>query len=127
MRAAPRGSATRIGRRLDGELGAVTAEVAVAVPTVVVMLVACLGGVGAATTLGRAHDAAADAARLVARGDAAAAARAHVELAVPGARLQVERPGDLVCAVVEVGPRVLGVPVPLAARSCALAPAVVEG
>lgn len=91
-------------------------------PTVVLVLVACLGGIGAAVALGRAHDAAADAARLVARGDPVASARGHVASAAPGASLAISRSGDLVCAVVEVAPRVLGIAVPLSARSCALAP-----
>lgn len=101
--------------------GAITAEIAVALPTIVVVLAACIGGVGATTTLLAASDAAADAARFIARGEAPSTASAHVRAVLPGASLRAERRGDLVCGVVEVAPRVLGVAVPLSARSCALA------
>ncbi|WP_169077225.1 TadE family type IV pilus minor pilin [Microcella alkalica] len=121
---APRGGDRR--RRSARDRGAVSAEVAVALPTVVVVLVACLGGIGAAVALGRAHDAAADAARLVARGDPVERARGHVASAAPGASLTISRSGDLVCAVVNVTPTVLGMPIPLSARSCALAPSATE-
>mgnify|MGYP006891164735 CR=1 FL=1 len=109
-----RGSAPR------GDLGSVTAEVAVAVPTVVVVLAACLGGIAASAVQLRAQDAAADAARVLARGDSAAMAQQHVSGAVGGAGLRVDRTGDLVCATVTAHPRLLGVPIALAARSCAL-------
>jgi len=60
---------TRLTAR--GDRGAVTAETAIAIPAVVLVLVASLQGVGAATVLLRAQDAAADAARSLARGDPA--------------------------------------------------------
>lgn len=107
-------------RATVGDRGAVTAEIAVALPTIVVMLAACIGGVGATTSLLAASDAAADAARLLARGDAPATASAHVRAVLPGASLGVDRRDTIVCATVATAPRVLGVPLPVSARSCAL-------
>ncbi|KQV26209.1 MULTISPECIES: TadE family type IV pilus minor pilin [unclassified Microcella] len=107
--------------RTRRDRGAVTAEVAIALPAVVLVLVASIHGLTAATTLMRAQDAAADAARSVARGESAAAAAGQVVGALPGGRLRTELSGDLVCATVVVRPRILGVPIALDARSCALA------
>ena len=100
--------------------GAVTAEVAVALPVVVLVLAACLGGLGAAAAHLRAHDAAADAARLLGRGESTAAAQQHVARTAPGARLAVSRPSGLVCATVQLEQRVMLVPIMLTASSCAL-------
>lgn len=110
----------RLGVRA-AECGSVTAELAVAVPTIVLVLAASLGGIGAAATQLRAQDAAAVAARIIARGDSAVLAREHVDRAVDGASLVVDQPGDLVCATVAARPRVLGAPIAVRARSCALA------
>jgi len=96
----------------------VTAEVAVALPVVVLVLVGCLGGLLAATELARLQDAAADAARLLGRGESSVAQ--HVERALPGASVTVERPAGLVCAHVQGERRILGIPLPLRASSCAL-------
>lgn len=95
-----------------------TAEVAVALPVLVLTLVACLGGVMAAADLARLQDAAADAARLLGRGEVSAGQ--HVERVLPGAALAVQRPSGLVCAEVSRERRVLGVPLDLRASSCAL-------
>ena len=53
----------------SSDRGAVTAEVAVTLPVVVLVLAACLGSLGLATAQLRAQDAAADAARLLGRGE----------------------------------------------------------
>ncbi|MEN2740370.1 TadE family type IV pilus minor pilin [Microbacterium sp. X-17] len=110
--------------RLRGDdRGSVTAEFAVVLPAVLVVL---LIGVGALSAAGRAvqlQDAAADAARLAGRGEADAAA-ATVARAVPGARAAVEMRGDLVCVTATVAAPVLpllSVLPPLAASACALA------
>lgn len=97
-----------------------TAEVAVALPAVVLVLAACLGALGLAATHLRAHDAAADAARLLGRGETVGVAQQHVSRTAPGSRLAVSRPADLVCATVRVEQRVLLIPVELTASSCAL-------
>jgi hypothetical protein len=100
--------------------GAVTAEVAVTLPVVVVVLAACLGGLAIAGAQVRAHDTAADAARLLGRGESSAIAQQHVSRAIAGATLSISRPTELVCATVRVEQRLLLVPITLAASSCAL-------
>lgn len=103
-----------------GERGAVTAEVAIALPVIVLVLAACLGGLGLATALMRAQDAAADAARLLGRGESMSSAQQHVARTAPSARLTVSRPSGLVCANVQVEQRVMLMPIVLTASSCAL-------
>ncbi|QOD93966.1 TadE family type IV pilus minor pilin [Chryseoglobus sp. 28M-23] len=98
--------------------GAATAEVAVALPAVALVLVACLGGLLAATELVRLQLAAADAARLLGRGESSALE--HVQRAVPGATVAASRSDGLVCVDARSAPRVLGVPIAVSASSCAL-------
>jgi Flp pilus assembly protein TadG len=100
--------------------GTVTAEVAVALPVIVLVLAACLGGLGLAAAQLRAQDAAADAARLLGRGESIAAAQQHVIRVAPSSRLTVSRPSGLVCANVHVEQRVMLMPIVLSASSCAL-------
>lgn len=100
--------------------GTVTAEVAVTLPVVVIVLAACLGGLAIAGAQVRAHDAAADAARLLGRGESSANAQQHVSRTLAGATLSVSRPTQLVCATVHVEQRLLLVPMTLTATSCAL-------
>ena len=100
--------------------GAVTAEVAVALPVVVLMLAACLGALGFAAAHLRAQDAAADAARLLGRGESLNTAQQHVARTAPNALLSVSRPNGLVCASVQLEQRVMLVPIVLTASSCAL-------
>lgn len=97
-----------------------TAELAVTLPVVVLVLAACLGGLGLASAHLRAQDAAADAARLLARGESAVTASEHVARIVPGAYLAVSRPSDLVCATVSISQKILLIPMELSASSCAL-------
>lgn len=100
--------------------GSVTAELAVGLPVLVLVLAACLGGLGLATAQLRATDAAADAARVLSRGDPVAVAHGLIERVVPGSALTVSRPDGLVCARVVVERRLLGVPMRVAGSSCAL-------
>jgi len=100
--------------------GTVTAEVAVTLPVVVLVLAACLGGLAAATTQLRVQDAAADAARLLGRGESSDVALQHVTRTVAGATLSISRPTQLVCATVRADQRLLLVPLALTASSCAL-------
>jgi Flp pilus assembly protein TadG len=119
-----RGARTRGVRCAGGDRapdrGAVTAELAVGLPVVVLVLAVCLGGLGIATAQLRAHDAAADAARLLGRGEPLARAEALVARTAPGGRLAVASPDDLVCATVTVEQRLLLVPIAVAGSSCAL-------
>lgn len=106
-------------RRADR--GSVTAEIAVGLPAVIVVLAACLGGLGLATDQLRAQDTAADAARVLGRGESVAAAERLVARSVGTAELAVTRPSELVCAQVTVERRVLLVPLRVTGESCALA------
>lgn len=119
-RGAPDRGAGGAGGHGTPDRGAVTAELAVGLPVVVLVLGACLGGLGVATTQLRAHDAAADAARLLGRGEPLASAERVIERTVPGGRLAVSRPDELVCASVAVEQRLLLVPLTVTGRSCAL-------
>lgn len=100
--------------------GSATVEVAIALPVVVLVLAASLGGVSAALVMAQAQDAAAVAARMIARGDGEQAAHAHVAAIVGGAVLTVESSSDLRCASVTARPRILGIPVAVTGRACAL-------
>lgn len=101
--------------------GSVTAEIAVGLPAVVMVLAACLGALTLGTSQVRLTDAAADAARLLGRGESLAAAQRHVDLVTHGAQLVVQHPDDLVCATVSVERPILLVPVRVQGHSCALA------
>lgn len=106
---------------IRADRGAVTAEFAVALPAVVLVLAACLGGLGLALAQVRAQDTAADAARVLGRGESVASARTIVASSVPNATLTTSNEGELVCARVEIEHRLVGIPLRVAARSCALA------
>ncbi|PZE85036.1 pilus assembly protein [Curtobacterium sp. MCBD17_032] len=78
-----------------GERGAVTAEFAVALPVVAVVLAVGVGGVAVVDAQGRLQAAAVTAARAIGRGDDAAGRRA---LRTAGAAsVRVVRPSGLVC------------------------------
>jgi hypothetical protein len=100
--------------------GAVTAEVAVTLPAVVIVLAACLNGLGLAALHVKTHVAAADTARLLGRGESSGVAQQHVNRTVAGAALSVSHPTDLVCAHLRVEQRLLLIPIVLTASSCAL-------
>lgn len=114
----------RAGRmRLGGDVGGASAEFAVALPAVVLVLALALGGVQVAALQVRAHDAAADAARSLARGESSATISARLARQLPGASFVRSTSGDLVCVRVTARARgplaTLGVSA--SARSCALA------
>jgi len=119
-----RGARARGVGRAEGDCapdrGAVTAELAVGLPVVVLVLGICLGGLGIATAQLRAHDAAADAARLLGRGEPVARAEALVARTAPGGRLSVAREEQLVCTTVRVEQRLLLIPIAVVGSSCAL-------
>ncbi|WP_345752027.1 TadE family type IV pilus minor pilin [Microbacterium rhizophilus] len=102
-----------------GERGSVAAELAVALPAVMVVVALGIGGLLAASTQVRLQDAAADGARLVARGEPEGSA-AGVVAQVRGAGASVAWRGDLVCVTAAVDARVAGIAIPLRAVSCAL-------
>ena len=98
--------------KVPGDRGSVTAEFAVVIPAVIVVLACCLGGMRLAGEQLQLQATAAAAARAVSRGDAAPAT---------AATLQRADRGDLACvtASASAGLGVLG-GVTLRATSCAL-------
>jgi len=104
-----------------GDRGSVTAEFAVVLPAVVLVLVLGAAVLGACGRQVRLQDAAADAARLVARGEPVSRASAAVGAAVAGASTAVNHRDDLVCVQASAPAGVPLVPVTLHADSCALA------
>ncbi|UTT49014.1 MULTISPECIES: TadE family type IV pilus minor pilin [Rhodococcus] len=80
--------------------GGVTVEAALAVASLVTVLVLCLGAVLGIAYQVRCHDAAREAARLAARGDQARAVDVATRVAPPDARVAVREEGDLIVAVV---------------------------
>ncbi|GAA2750033.1 hypothetical protein [Amnibacterium kyonggiense] len=87
-----------------------TAEFAVAVPAVLLVLAACLGGLRIGVERLRVVDAAAQAARAAAVGQP-----------LPSGVTGTERRRETVCATVRREVPLLGLPVPVDATACALA------
>jgi len=101
--------------------GSVAAEFAIVLPAVVVVIAIAAMTLGACARQVRLQDAAADAARLVARGEPAARAQGVVASVAPGAAASISYRDDLVCVVVSA-PTGLPLPLPpMSAGSCALA------
>lgn len=94
-----------------------TAEFAVAVPAVLLVLAACLGGLRVGTERLRVVDAAAQSARLAAIGEPVGPPAARIGGRVSG----VQHSGETVCVTVRSEVPLLGVPVPLVATACNLA------
>ncbi|WP_314506200.1 TadE family type IV pilus minor pilin [uncultured Microbacterium sp.] len=105
-------------RGLGDDRGSVVAEFAVALPAVALVLLLGAGSLGACARQVRLQDAAADAARLIARGEPEARAWATIAAAVPGASGSADRSSDLVCVTASAAAAVL--PFSLTASSCAL-------
>lgn len=81
-----------------------TAEFAVAMPAVLLVLATALGGVQLAGLQLRLQDAAADAARGLGRGDPGATVQQRLQTQVPGATLVVTTLDDAVCARLTAAP-----------------------
>lgn len=112
------------GAHLRDERGSVTAEFALAMPAVALVLVCCLSGVQLAGMQVRLQDAAAASARSLARDESSGSVAATASALVPSAQLTSHRRDDLVCATVTTpAPNaLLGLlPITLSASSCALA------
>lgn len=92
-----------------------------ALPAVVLVLLLGAGALAAASRQVALQDAAADAARLLGRGEDTATAARTVHAAVPGAGASFASTGDLVCATATLRVSVGAViSFPLRASSCAL-------
>lgn len=107
------------GRRRQDDRGSVTAEFAVAIPAVLLVLVGALGAMQVAGEQLRLQAASADAARSFGRGDENGYSRVAEQ--IPGASVTKRMLGDLVCADARA-PTTLGLlsGVTLVATSCAL-------
>ncbi|WP_435746616.1 TadE family type IV pilus minor pilin [Microbacterium sp. PMB16] len=107
---------------LREERGSVAAELALALPAVVLALLLGAGALGAASRQVALQDASADAARLLGRGEGADAAERVVRGAVPGAATSSSISGDLVCVSASLDVSVGAIiRIPVRASSCALA------
>jgi len=101
------------------ERGSVTAEFAVVLPAVVLVLVLAVSALGATGRQVRLEQAAAQAARLAARGEPDARVRAVAAAVAGPVSVDVRADGDLVCVSLTADS---APPLPtLRARSCALA------
>lgn len=87
-----------------GDAGAVTVEAAIAIASIVTVVVLCVGAIAAVSTQVRAVDAAREAARLAARGDRANAVVAADRVAPSGAEIAIRDDGAFVVATVRTRP-----------------------
>lgn len=108
-------------RTTDAESGSVAAELAIALPAVVLTLLLGAGALGAAARQVSLQDAVADAARLLGRGESTATAYGAVTASVSDAQVSSEERGDLSCVSARID-AVIGriIHIPLTATSCAL-------
>lgn len=119
MSARRRAQAVGAARRRN-ETGAVAAELAVALPVVVVVLFLAAGALGACATQVRLQDAAADAARLAGRGESDE--RTTSVVAEAGGSASIDHRGELVCVTASAPVSVSGLSLgDVSATSCALA------
>lgn len=102
------------------ERGSVTAEVALVLPVLVLLLALVLGAISAQGQRVLLQDATADAVRLIARSEDEARAADLIARVAPSAQFSTEREGDLVCASSSMTVTVV-MPIELTARACALA------
>ncbi|MFF3027456.1 TadE family type IV pilus minor pilin [Microbacterium sp. NPDC057944] len=112
-----------MSRRLGAgcDRGSVAAELALALPAVVLTILLGAGALSAAARQVSLQDAAADAARILGRGEGAGAAAGAVTAAVPGAGVASRDDGGLVCVTASVDVAIGGVlTLPMRASSCAL-------
>jgi len=104
---------------IAAERGSVTAEFAVTLPALVLVLAACLSGVAVTGQQLRLQDAAALAARTLARGGDPESLVARL---LPTASVERRPEGDLACVALTMPATVTALlPLTLSARSCALA------
>jgi TadE-like protein len=107
-----------------GAAGSVTAEFAVVIPAVVLLLISCMAGMQLASEQLRLQDAASIAARSSASGESEAVVLSRVAHLVPGSELSLTKGDGLLCARVSLSP---DGPIPslfglaIVASSCSLA------
>jgi len=101
--------------------GAVTAELAVVLPAVLLVLAGCLGALRLGVEQARVDAAASVVARSIARGDAPETALSRGASA-GATSVRVDHRAGLVCVRAESRTPVLGLPLPVTGTSCALEP-----
>jgi hypothetical protein len=84
------------------EAGGVTVEAAIAVASIVAVVVLCVGAITAATLHVRCVDSAREAARLAARGDRESAVSTAAKVAPGGADVEIRTEGEFIVATVRV-------------------------
>jgi Flp pilus assembly protein TadG len=104
--------------RFRDDRGTVTAEVAIALPAVILVLVFALGALATLGAQVRLQGAVGSAARILGSGGTDAAA--PVTSAVAGASVTEVRRGDVVCAIGSASVGVWFVPVTIRATACSL-------
>lgn len=97
-----------------------TAEFAVALPAIALVLAVCLASVQLVAQQVRLTDAAADAARALGRGESPAAAGSIADRISGGADVSVANDGDFVCATLSSSGAGLLAAIELRAESCAM-------
>src|SRR6218665_1917077 len=107
-------------RWVDSERGSVTAELAVTLPAVALVLAACLTGVRLVGDKVRLVDAAADAARALGRGESEETASAIVARVYGSAALAVTSVDSYVCVTLTATGSGILPGIQLSAQSCAL-------
>ncbi|WP_422761106.1 TadE family type IV pilus minor pilin [Mycetocola saprophilus] len=113
----------RTRRMLRGEEGSISAEFAIVMPAVLVLLALCLGVLAAGTTRSRLWDVAGQSARASARGDPEQSIMAQARELLPGVAVKVDSQASLVCATADIPiGGVVGrmLPLRLEARVCTL-------
>ncbi|MDQ0895292.1 Flp pilus assembly protein TadG [Agromyces ramosus] len=107
-------------RSADGDRGSVTAEFAVALPAIALVLAACLASVQLVAEQVRLTDAAADAARALGRGETEAVAAAIADRITGGAALAVSAEAPFVCVTLSSAGDGFLAAIELRAESCAV-------
>jgi hypothetical protein len=112
----------RVPRRLLAETGSVTAELALALPTVSLLIAITLSSFGLQLERLKLVDLAASVSRAVARGEPVSQSQSFIDQWYPGVRLKISATADLLCATASVNATVMGLrgfDLRLAERQCA--------
>lgn len=115
---------TALGDLRTSERGGVTVEAAIAIVSIMAVVVLCIGAITAATLHVRCVDSAREAARLAARGDRESAISTALRVAPDGADVAVRTEGEFVVATVRTHSSLLPLVRISAEAVAALEPAV---
>ncbi len=107
--------------RSAGDRGGATAELAVALPAVAVLIAVCVSGVALGGVQVAASDAAAQAARLIARGEPDGVGAVVAQVGVGSEWTSSEHDGLVCVRITRTVPLAAVLPIELQAQQCALA------